>query len=197
MYLKDFKYNRLIHQFGLGSPKSLGWSSETSQHIRFNVFTDNAPEGTTSILDVGSGYGDFYVHLREQGWNVDYMGLEPCDAFYNYAANKLGEGLFTHTNITDFSTEKSYDFVVGSGLFWIKSEQPEKEFLHTVTKMFALCNLATVFNMLNSDGKKKGSTCNYADPSRILSLVANITKHAKLIDGYHPENKDFTIILYK
>lgn len=195
--MTNFNYVELINQFGLGNSKSLGWSSKATQNLRFDILIEYAPSDMKSILDVGSGYGDLYAYLKAKEWNVQYMGLEPFDIFYSLAVNKFGKEFFTRADVEHFKSETKYDYVIGSGLFWIKTKHPEHDFLNKITKMFALCKKATAFNMLHIGGKKRGTSRNYMNPVRILSLVADLTKKSLLIEGYHPENKDFTIILYK
>ncbi|HIC76952.1 MAG TPA: hypothetical protein EYO89_03695, partial [Candidatus Dadabacteria bacterium] len=54
--VKEF-FNKLVEKHGYG-PKSLAYSGEKSQKIKFNIVTEVGIEDNCSVLDVGCGFGD-------------------------------------------------------------------------------------------------------------------------------------------
>lgn len=56
-------FTSCLHKFGPFDAKALSWFGEDTQCIRYNVFTENLNLKNRSILDVGSGLGDFWGYL--------------------------------------------------------------------------------------------------------------------------------------
>ena len=69
--VKDF-FNKLVEKHGY-SPKSLAYSGEKSQKIKFNIVTEVGIEDNCSVLDVGCGFGDYFNYLKQRGIkNIKY-----------------------------------------------------------------------------------------------------------------------------
>jgi SAM-dependent methyltransferase len=76
----------------------------------------NIPEGTKTILDVGSGSGKIAEQLLEKGYKVDCVS--PGKLLTEYAKEKLGDKVqFFECRFEDITTEKKYDLILFSESF--------------------------------------------------------------------------------
>ena len=58
--------------------RSLGWSNEHTQKIRFKVLMEiSGLEITDSVLDVGCGAGSHSLYLQEKGFDVTSIDISP------------------------------------------------------------------------------------------------------------------------
>ncbi|MCH2231155.1 MAG: class I SAM-dependent methyltransferase [Crocinitomicaceae bacterium] len=191
-------YKKLISNHGMGTVKSLGWSSIESQHKRFEVIYNNRPEAATSLLDVGAGYGDFLTFLKFQESTFDYTGIEPFEPFYQEAVKNFGEEFFRNTDLMNYNPKRNYDYVIASGLFWRDVEDWNDIFIRSVEKMMCLSRLGVSFNLLSTySNAMKNPKLRYSNPAEIVELIGALGEKFMLIHNYHKTNKDFTCVLYK
>ena len=82
-----------------------------AQQAYFDELAGAIPEGTTSILDVGSGTGSNALRLLQKGYSVEC--LCPSAKLNEIARQKLPQGTVIHECLfEDFSTDAVYDVLL-------------------------------------------------------------------------------------
>jgi ubiquinone/menaquinone biosynthesis C-methylase UbiE len=106
--VKDF-FNKLVEKYGY-SPKSLDYSGEKSQKIKFNIVTEVGIEDNCSVLDVGCGFGDYFNYLKQRGIkNVKYCGIDISNKIVDLAKEKNSLVNVIQGNVLDLSDRKHLD----------------------------------------------------------------------------------------
>ncbi len=191
-----------LDRFG-STPKGLDWNSSAAQEVRFAQLTRLLPDAGEpfSLLDYGSGFGPYYDYLVGLGYKVDYTG-------YDFVPEMVRRGRENHAGDPDCRFTASQDelegvdYVVASGIFNIRLEQGETEWLAYVLdileKMNGLARKGIAFNMLTSysDAEFMKSHLYYADPLFYFDhCKRNYSRWVALLHDYGLY--DFTILVRK
>jgi ubiquinone/menaquinone biosynthesis C-methylase UbiE len=191
MYNRGYDYNP-------GSVSSLGWSSRYTQTQRFLVLSLVDDLEDKSILDVGSGMGDFYTFLLENQVECEYTGIDISEKMLAHAKKVHPNVPFMFGNVLDLPAKPSYDIVLCSGAFNHRTEEPYPYVFAVITHLFSLCKKATAFNLLSSStppNQQDTETFTYFSPVKILEFCLTLTPYVELRQSYLPN--DFTVFLYK
>lgn len=190
-------------------PNALFWSDKEVQELRFKILTDIGIESSSSLLDVGCGFGDFAGYLEKQHQiKVEYTGIDISadllvEGRKQYPELELIEADLFEFVSTQQSTNKSYDYVVQSGMLNHKfignngAESAREYSLAVIKKMFESCKKGIAFNLLDARHKWTADRWDLQSfhPNEILELIGAMTDNFRLIDDYL-EN-DFTIHAWK
>ena len=186
-------YTDLVAQHGV-HPHSLNWGSAESQRLRFEVLGEAGLRAGQSVLDVGCGLGDFYGWIRERGLEVDYRGVDLTPRMIEVARSRFPEGHFDVLNVLEAEVAPA-DFVVASGIFYLRQHEPIVFMQQVLTRLFALCRRTVAFNTLSAWSPDADANEFYADPLRTLEFCRSLTPWVALRHDYHP--RDFTIYLHR
>tara|TARA_Y100000768_G_scaffold333690_1_gene273905 strand:- start:37927 stop:38535 length:609 start_codon:yes stop_codon:yes gene_type:complete len=190
-------YKDLFHK-NSDSYLSLNWGSEESQILRFEILYQFADLKNKTILDVGSGLGDFYRWLQQNNKkNINYIGIDIVPEFVELAKKKYGDEKFI---CGDFLSKKlftpnQYDYVFSSGIFATYNDDSTKVYQKFIERMFEISKYGIAFNSLSSWTKKKDKNECYADPLKVMEICRKFSRKLVIRHDYHP--RDFTIFLYK
>jgi SAM-dependent methyltransferase len=188
-------FDDLIDQHGV-DPRALDWGSRESQRLRFRVIAGVGPLEGASLLDVGCGQGDFLAWLDEQGIRADYTGVDITPRMIEVARSRFPAARFEVRNLQESPVEeRSYDYVVASGIFYLRKTEPVAFLKATVEQLFRACRRAVVFNSLSSWAGQRDSGEFYADPLETLAFCRTLSPKLAIRHDYHP--RDFTAFLYK
>lgn len=189
-------YELLLKKHGKNF-NSLNWGSKESQFKRFEILASIGIKSNDKVLDVGCGLADFYDWLQINIPFVDYHGIDLTGEMVRQTKERFPELSIENKIIFDISSEKAvYDFVVASGIFYLRQENPLEYMLKTIEKMFELAKKGIAFNSLSTWSAKHDKNEFYADPLELLSLIkSNLTTKVILRHDYHPN--DFSIFIYK
>jgi SAM-dependent methyltransferase len=159
-------YTSLAEKFGPGV-RALNWSSEKSQQLRFEILNQVGRLHMASVLDVGCGLGDFLDWVQAAGIKINYTGLDLTPRMIEIARTRFPGKAFILGSLFDAreQLEGSYDFVLASGIFYLRKNSPWKFLTRTVALMFRLCKQAVAFNSLSAWAPKKEGQEYYPDPS--------------------------------
>ena len=135
------------------SPESLGWGSLAQQEQRFQFLTETYWDVIFNrrIIDIGSGFGDFYGHLIRKGWSGNYLGVELLTEFFDVAIERYGKKFFLNIDIFDVNTITS-DVSIALGLLNYKNTEINKldYAKNFIEKSFHFSN-EIIFDLLSSD----------------------------------------------
>ncbi|WP_054031283.1 class I SAM-dependent methyltransferase [Desulfatitalea tepidiphila] len=188
-------YSRLLNKHGV-SPRALDWGSLESQQLRFAVLADIGRMDGCSLLDVGCGFADLLDFLVSRNWNVHYTGYDLNGALIEQAKSRFPQGTF---EVRDLLAEPDlsprFDYVVASGIFYLRRKDAPAYVEEMVGRMFSLCRKGLAFNTLSIRAVAREPGELYADPAKILTMCLNLTPRVVLRHDYLPH--DFSIYMYK
>ena len=184
-----------IEMFGEGTSAALGWKSDESQTVRFEILSQIGDMTGLSILDLGCGHGDLCAFLRRKYSDLRYAGIDHMEELLDVAASRYGSLPDTTFYLGDcWSADlPNMDFVLASGLFAYKNSQPD--FIYRmIDRLFASCRLGTGFNLLKNVNDPEGILVNY-DPQEILNYCRQLSQKVVSREVYAED--DFTIFIYR
>lgn len=177
--------------------KISGWSSASSQRVRFERLLRASSYSGGSILDWGCGPGDLYSYLEATNYPFVYKGLDVNPRMISLAQSRFGE-LFEQVDLS-YRLSESYDYVFASGLFQFSDQEDPLYYLKIIKNMYEFARRAVAVNLLSTfrDDRNKVSDELYVDPVA-LTIELNKVSPKWLVDhSYHPGAGDFTIALIK
>lgn len=183
-------YTDKILKNGL-TPQGVDWSSVESQNLRFKILSaDIDSEKYFSVIDYGCGYGSMFDFYKTQYNNFDFFGYDISGEMINNAKeiHKDDKNAKWHTDIKDVPNA---DFVIASGIFNVRLENSEKDWLayilETLKTINEKPNKGFSFNMLTkySDAECMKDYLYYADPLFIFDYCKrNFSKYVALKHDY-------------
>ena len=188
-------HQKRIKLFGEGTSEALGWKSDLSQNLRFEILAQIGDMSGLSVLDLGCGHGDLSAFLREKYVDLRYAGIDQMEELLDIATHRYGSVSDTTFYLGDCWTADlpNMDYVLASGLLAYKNSQPDFIF-RMIDRLFQTCRLGTGFNLLKNVDDNEGILMQY-DPQQILSYCRQLSPKVVLREGY-AEN-DFTIFIYQ
>lgn len=186
-------YTDLVERHGI-DPRSLNWGSRASQERRFSVLSEIGLRSGESVLDVGCGLGDFHGWLRQSGIEVDYRGVDLTPKMIEVARSRFPEVSFDVADVLEADLAPA-DYVVASGIFYLRKHEPF-EFMKTMlARLFALCRKGVAVNTLSAWADRQEAGEFFADPLRTVEFCRTLTPWVVLRHDYHPA--DFTVALFR
>jgi len=188
-----------------GSAKGVGWKNEQAQVVRFEELSRvfKAKENFY-VNDLGCGTGEFFNFLLKHGFTrVSYQGYDILGEMVEAARKKIGHHKEVHVKkISAADDLMSADYSVASGVFNVKYEAADNEWLSYITATLQVLNdksrLGFSVNFLSSysDREHKQSYLYYADPLFLFDYCKkNFSKNVALLHDY--DQYDFTLIVRK
>ena len=189
------RYSTLLKKYG-DCFRALNWGSAESQRTRFEVLFDIGIQSGDKILDVGCGLADFYAWLLKRVPSVNYEGIDITPNMVQAAKNRFPNTVISNKNISDPDLRaNSFDYIIASGIFFLRKEAPMEHMEFVVSKMFDKSIKGIAFNSLSAWASKKTRGEFYADPCEVLEFCRKLSPNVVLRHEYHPA--DFTIYVYK
>ena len=184
------------------TPKGVDWNGEDSQFVRFEQLSKIINKDIFSINDIGCGYGKYFEFLQNRFSNFNYYGFDLSQEMINNAKSlysNMGGGFMQVDNLKNI--EKA-DYSVASGIFSVKMEHNESEWLSYILATLEEMNEKSIkgfsFNMLTKYSEKEYMRDNlyYADPLFIFDYCKrNFSKQVALLHDYGLY--EFTILVKK
>jgi SAM-dependent methyltransferase len=111
------RYNERLQIHGI-KPETLGWGGGIErQNIRFKALSEIGIKNGDSILDVGCGFADMYVYLKQIGWKGNYEGIDINSNLIEIATNLHPDVKFQNKDFLSSKITSKYDWVLSSGIF--------------------------------------------------------------------------------
>jgi len=194
-------YEETLQRFGC-TPRGVDWNDEASQNLRFKILTEIGDLNGTRIHDVGCGLGHLADYFLKRRIDVDYVGTD-ISATMVERARERRPGCKIHTADILAAPNPEWmkaDYLMASGLFYVKSEAPDQAwqaFVEAmVMRMFQLAGKGIAFNMLTSHVDYEESHLFYASPSRMLDFcLSRLGRHVVIRHDY--PLYEYTVYAYK
>lgn len=185
-------YNDSFAKYG-NDPRSVHWSGEISQNVRFEVLTNIAALAGRSVLDVGCGLGDLYKFFVTKEISVDYAGIDIVPGFIERAQERFPEAQFILGDVSTIDGE--YDYIFASGVLNLTVENGKEYYFRMIEKMFFHAKYGLAFNMLNEDAHPTNETYIAYNVDEVRNYCETLSDKVEVISGYLPQ--DFTVYMYK
>lgn len=196
-------YSNKIKQHG-ETPQGVDWNGEASQTTRFEqlckIITNSNTEHFT-LNDQGCGYGALFDFMKERYANFAYCGVDISEQMIQ-AASARNSSTQNAAFITASVPDTTRDFSVASGIFNVRMERSDSEwldYLHaTLDTLHAKSDRGFAFNCLTSysDEDKKRDYLYYANPGQLFDLCKRrYSKQVALLHDYGLY--EFTILVRK
>ncbi len=178
-------YDDLVDRYG-HDPRACDASGVESLQRRYRVLGDVMDLTGKRVLEVGCGFGDLGVHLRERYEGVVYRGVD-------LSPRMVEEGRATHgldlrvSNVLDLDpAEERYDVVLAQGIFYLLDGDAESKMQELVRAMAALSVEATAFTAVSSWTPTPEPGEYYVDPVSLLAFCRTLTPFVTIRHDYHP-----------
>jgi SAM-dependent methyltransferase len=194
-------YDEKIKLFG-STPNGVDWKDLASQYIRLQKITEILPvEEKFSINDLGCGYGELALYLREANYNFKYFGYDLSGKMITEAENRLSS-IPNVTLIKNSNLETKCDFTVASGIFNVKIDIQiptwQAHIYNTLNMIHENSARGFSFNILSSysDMVKQRDHLYYGNPMDYLQYcLQNFSWNVRLDHSY--DLYEFTISVLK
>ena len=172
------------------SYKTLHWSSKESQFKRFEILIKPFDLNNKNILDIGSGFGDFFDFLKKKKIKAKMTGYEIIPEFIKTSQRKHPCCSFKPINLALVKPARKFDFVFSSGVFAFG----DKTFFNTMVKnAYESARVAYSFNIYHSQHDKRFLSLSTTDIYSILKSLK--PADIKIETGYI--KNDITFYLFK
>jgi SAM-dependent methyltransferase len=193
-------YSRKLREHGATSG-GVDWKDRDSHWLRFAQIAKAIDARTTSIADVGCGYGAFLTYLRETGFAGSFLGIDVSPDMVSEAKNAHAADP-TAVFAVGSTLPHDCDVVVSSGIFNVMQENDTGAWLDYIESTIDSCNARArhgfSFNMLTkySDKEKQRADLYYADPLHFFDLCKRrYSRNVALLHDY--DLYEFTIVVRK
>lgn len=190
--------------------KTLGWGSSEQQRYRFSVsstlignFEDK------QVLDIGCGFGDYCLFLRESSKNFkSYTGIDINEKLILEAkGNVTGENInFYQFNLLEEDPKHlgnvDLAFMFGILNFNLKEKMDNFEYSKLfITRAFSLANEALVFDVISENRDPNypyDDFIYYHNPLKLIEFCFSLTPFVSFLHDYQSiPQREMTIILSK
>jgi len=183
-------FEEQIEKYGL-NPEGVNWGTQQSQYRRFEIIEDLIPDmQDSSILDLGCGFGDFFIYLRDNS-NLpeSYKGADAVSAMVEKAKTRVPDAF-----VLDFLEERipSADYIVASGSLNVLTYPETRK---VIQKAFEASRKAFIFNIMSTHADFYEPGYNYFSPSEMIGYCMSFTRRVILRSDYMTH--DFTIKMWK
>ena len=194
----DF-YVKKINQFGI-SHETVGWGSQESQQLRFEVLLRNLSIENKIILDIGCGLGDLVSFIKKcRTENFSYIGLELVPEFVRLAKDRYvgnNQVQFIEGDMEQlFSMNQSIDIVTLSGALNIRVDDNWSLMAKVLTRGFEICKECITVNFLTTYVDYSLNKNYHFQPEKIFAFAKSLSPHVNLIHDY--PLYEFTVQIFK
>lgn len=195
-------YTEKLKQHG-SSPLGVDWNGIDSQRLRFNQVCKilEKEDKSFSVTDLGCGYGALLEFLEEFYEDFTYFGVDISSAMIEAAKQRYQDKKNVEFT-TAFCPNIKTDYVVASGVFNVKLENKDDDWIQYITSILDVMDNSSIkgfsFNCLTSysDKEKMRQYLYYADPCFLFDFCKKrYSKYVSLIHDY--QLYEFTILVRK
>ncbi|MEN8161169.1 MAG: class I SAM-dependent methyltransferase [Myxococcota bacterium] len=182
------------------SARGVDWKDEESQQLRFALLSEVCDLEGKSLHEIGAGVGHFCDFLREHRRSVDYSGSDLSEAMMEAARARHPDVCFERRDVLTDPPQRSYDVVACSGVFHVKLQHSEAEwlsFVHaTLRRMFEMCRIAIAFNLMSDRVDFRSNDLFYADAGETLDFCrGELSRFVTLRHDY--PLYEYTVYVYR
>ncbi len=195
-------YNKKLIECG-ETPQGVDWNGVDGQFLRFHqlIKVIDSDDCEFSVNDLGCGYGAFVDILSSLYTDFTYTGIDISEEMIAAASRRYDKKANVSFVVSD-SPSLDADYGVASGIFNVKLNRPDSEWLEYLIQTLADLNRTSrkgfAFNCLTSysDSDRKKSYLYYADPCFLFDFCKR--KFARNVAVFHDYGLyEFTVVVRK
>ena len=190
-------YNKAVEKHGVTSEAVL-WNDPQSQYFRFNELTKEFDfhSNNKTDLDVGCGNAELYKYLNFNGFRGKYVGFDINEKLLEQAKSRFENIEVYNKDILKENIDRTFDYVVISGLFNLNCNQSVEWVKEFLNKTFEYCDEILASNMISTYVNYKNDEMFYIEPEKMFSFcVQHLSRRVTLAHHNLPYN--YTIIVHK
>lgn len=184
------------------TPAGVDWNSKDSQELRFNQLLkliDKEP-GYFTVLDYGCGYGSLYQYMKDRYDSFSFTGYDISKEML-LEAEKINIAKNVSW-INGLRAEDKFDYVIASGIFNVRQNFNDTEWLAYILESLNVINNSSVkgfsVNFLTSysDPEFMKDYLYYASPLYLFDYCKKtFSKNVSILHDY--PLYEFTLIIRK
>ncbi|MDP2336940.1 MAG: class I SAM-dependent methyltransferase [Bacteroidota bacterium] len=188
------------------SPRGVDWGSNPQEHLlrldrMLAVTQRGTPAGSsTSLLDVGCGFGSLLDRSLAIGLPLVYTGIDICEPMVEAARQRHPNARWMASDILTAPTRDQHDYVVCNGILTQKlgaSIRDMDQFLKAlVRQMFSLCKVGIAFNVMTSHVNFTAPNLYYRNPAELLAWCMSEISTKVILDHAYPLF-EYTVYIYR
>ena len=189
-FLVQSIYTHYADFYSKNQPEAVGWMDGSENAlIRNTKIYEAGIKDKDSVLDVGCGVAHFYYFLENQGWNGEYLGIDPNEKAIKLIEDRIPTKCCSIEDLKD----KKFDWTIASGVFNLGLKEDHSKWI--IEKMIKSAKKGIVFNMLRAPYEHDEYEAYY--PEKILEWLEKFDhKIIKIIEHYMKEDTEFTLYFY-
>lgn len=195
----DEYFTKKVLEYG-NTNKGVDWNSKESQELRFQQLSKIIAEKNNrfSICDYGCGYGAYCDYVTNNGFDLDYTGIDISSQMIENAKALYPDKKFLNCAEID----EEYDYIIASGIFNLKQSVPDSEWRQYIIDTINMFNEKSkkgfAFNCLTkySDAELMREDLYYSDPLFLFDYAKkHFSRNVALLHDYNLY--EFTILVRK
>lgn len=190
------RYKERVDKFGHGAA-AIGEPRDRQAYFFHFIIDAEGFDLSSSILDIGCGYGDLYGYLRSIGWNGRYTGIDVNRDLIEEGRRKYPDADLRVLDIQQQGPSEQFDWCVACGVLTARTEAIDylAHLQDILDRMWRVSRKGLMFNLLSP-------LADYVHPfharppfDKVLKAVTRITSRFTLRHDYMPY--DYAIYMYK
>lgn len=188
-------FDSMLESFPADSSGAVGWSSEDTQLIRFQVLVNSLRLSHCTVLDVGCGKGDLFGYLQHHTKGVVYTGIDLHPRMVELAKKSFASGKFLEAELEHYAD--IHDYALVSGAFNLKVSDNMRYLDQMIHHLDRNTKRGFAFNLLShyAPAELKYPMLCYYQPEAVFRLCKLRFDRVRLFHDYL--NNDFTISIEK
>ena len=170
--------------------------------IRFSAIEPYVKDPSLSVLDYGCGLGFLLTHLRNNGFQNAYTGVDLVPEFVSACENKhADDGASSFAVIGENQPlQCPYDIVFASGVFNLRSHDDAEASLEyalsRLSSLFEICNKVLICDFMTSHVDFVQEGAQHFDPGDMLTYaIQNLSRRSLIRHDLLPY--EFSLIVVK
>ncbi len=175
------RYKARLEKYG-PTIESLASGTVDRRAIRFNQLMQVGNLSGASILDLGSGLGDFYLFLKENGIQVKYTGYDLSPDLVRVAGEKFPDANFEVRDIQQHGIGGEFDYIVSSQTFNFKlANESNLELVKSCLQLcYEKCKKGLCFDFLTSYVDFQEEHLYYYSPEELFAYAKSLSKRVRI-----------------
>jgi len=191
------RYSDRYRQYGY-SPFTLGWN-KGKQNIRFDILTSMQDLSNKFVLDIGCGFGDLNIILKNKFINYCYLGLDIVPDLITEAKSRYSNKNidFLCGDFLDHLVTQNFDFAIASGIFnfKLKEDNNYNYIENVIKKALSICREGIAFDFLSDKVDFQYEHTFHSSPEKILEIAYKYSRNIVLRNDYMPF--EFAVYIFK
>jgi SAM-dependent methyltransferase len=185
------------------TPPAADWPRQEIAEITYqkmlSVIRSRHRNGQPSLLDIGCGYGGLLEFARQQGYALDYTGVDIVPEMIAHAKHRNPAGAFILGDAMTYEFDHKFDYVVCVGILTMKLSASildmNRYAARLIRRMFALAKVGIAFDIMTNQVNFMVENSYYRSPTEILAFCLSELSSKVLIDHAY-ERYEYTTYVF-